>query len=57
MGRRGKRVDYGLLYVLCDESELDQRAILGRFVEVCRCQKVNVNKRKVMVLNRGAIGV
>ena len=48
----------GLLYtdklVLCSESsEEDRRAMLGRFVEVCRRRelKVNAGKSKVMVMN------
>ena len=46
----------GLLYaddlVLCGESEEDLRAIVGRFVEVCRKRglKVNTGKSKVVVL-------
>ena len=45
----------GLFYVdglvLCSESEEDLRAMVGRFVEVCRRKglKVNVGKIKVMV--------
>ena len=46
----------GLLYAdflfLCGESEEDLRAIVGRFIEVCRRGlKVNASKSKVMVLN------
>ena len=39
--------------VLFGESEEDPRAMVGRFVEVCRRsqQKVIVGKSKVMVLN------
>ena len=46
----------GLLYadylVLCGESEEDLRAMVGRFVEVCRRRglKVNEGKSKVTVL-------
>ena len=45
--------------VLCGESEEGLRAIVGRFVEVCRRRglKVNAGKSKVMVLNRGGIEV
>ena len=40
--------------VLCGESEEDLRAAVGRFAEVCRRRglKVNVGKRKVIILNR-----
>ena len=47
----------GLLYtdelVLCGESEENLRAMLGRFVEVCKKRglKVNADKSKVMVMN------
>ena len=47
----------GLLYaddlVLCDESEEDLRAMVGRFVEVCRRRRMKFNacKSKVMALN------
>ena len=39
--------------VLCGESEDNLRAMVGRFVEVCRTRdlKVNVGKSSVMVLN------
>ena len=64
MGRRGVRFQEegrlcrlpGLLYaddfVLCGESEEDLKAIMGRFVEVCRRRglKVNASKSKVMLL-------
>ena len=46
----------GLLYaddlVLCGESEEDLRAIVGRFIEVCRRRglKVNAGKSKVKLL-------
>ena len=45
----------GLLYAddlaLCGESEEDLRAIVGRFVEVCRRSlKVNAGTSKVMML-------
>ena len=46
----------GFLYayemVLCNESEEDLRAMVGRFAEVCRRKglKVNAGKSKVMVL-------
>ena len=49
----------GLLYVddlgLCGESEEDLRAMVRRFVEVCRRRglKVNAGKSKVMVLGVG----
>ena len=51
----------GLLYaddlVLCIESEEDLRAMVGRFVEVCRRGlKVNAGKSKVMVLG-GEVGL
>ena len=48
----------GLLYVydlaLCGTSEEDLRALVGRFVDVCRRRglKVNAYKSKVMVRNR-----
>ena len=44
-------------FVLCDESEEDLRAIVGRFSEVCRRRdlKANASKSKVMVLG-GEIG-
>ena len=51
----GKRLP-GLLYaddlVLCGESEEDLRAVVGRFVEVCRRidLKANAGKSKVMFL-------
>ena len=37
---------------LCGESKENRRAIVGRFVEVCRRKglKVNIGKSKVMVL-------
>ena len=40
--------------VLCAESGEDLRAMVGRFVEVCRRRglKLNAGKSKVMVLNR-----
>ena len=40
-------------FVLCGESEEDLRAVVERFVEVCRRRglKVNVGKSKVMVIN------
>ena len=64
MGRRGVRFQEerrewrlsGFLYtnnlVLCGESEEDLRAIVGRFVEVCRRRelKVNAGRSKVMLL-------
>ena len=39
--------------VLCDESEENVRAMVGRFVEVCRKRglKVNARKRRVIVLD------
>ena len=39
--------------VLCDESEEDLRAIVGRFIEVCRRRdlKVNAGRSKVMLLS------
>ena len=46
----------GLLHVddlvLCYESDEDLRAIVGRFIEVCRRRglKVNAGKSKVMAL-------
>ena len=65
MGRKGVRFLKegrewelpGLLYaddlVLCGESEDALRAMMGRFIEVCRKRglKVNADKNKVMVLN------
>ena len=62
MGRRGVRFQEeegrewrlpGLLYAkTCGEQEEGLRAIVGRFVEVCRRRslKVNVSKSKVMLL-------
>ena len=64
VGRRGVRFQEegrewrlpGLLYaddlVLCGESEEDLRAIVGRFIEVCRRRglKVNEGKSKIMLL-------
>ena len=47
----------GLLYandmILCGESKEDLRAMVGRFVEVCRRRDLKVNpcKSKVIVLN------
>ena len=66
MGRRGMRFQEeerewrlsALLYaddlVLCGESEKDLRAIVARFIEVCRRRdlKVNVGKSNVMALGR-----
>ena len=42
-------------FVLCGEWEEDLRAILGRFLEVCRRRvlKVNAGKWRVMVLSGG----
>ena len=39
--------------VLCGEAEENLRAMVGRFAEVCRRERVKVNagKSKVMVLN------
>ena len=54
---RGQRL-LGLLYaddlVLCGDLEEDLRAIVGRFIEVCRRRglKVNEGKSKVMLLGR-----
>ena len=44
--------------ILCDESEEDLRAMVGRFVEVCRKidVKTNPGMRKVMVLGGGEGG-
>ena len=41
--------------VLCDESEKDLRALVGRFAEVCKRRglKCNAGKSKVMVLGGG----
>ena len=64
MGRGGVRLPkegrgwilLGLLYaddlVLCSDLEEDLRAIVGRFIEVCRRRglKVNEGKRKVMLI-------
>ena len=38
---------------MCGESEEDLRAMVGRFVDLCRRRGLNVNasKSKVMVLN------
>ena len=54
----------GLLYAddmgLCSEWEEDLRAVVGRFVEVCRRRrglKVNGGKSKVIVLGREGGGV
>ena len=63
MGRRGMRFQEegrdwrlpGLLYaddlVLCGESKKDLRAIVGRFIEVCRRRglKGNTGQSKVMI--------
>ena len=52
----------GILYandlVLCGESEEDLRAMVGRFVELCKRRglKVNAGKSKVKVLN-GEVGL
>ena len=63
MGRRGSENPGGeermeIIFhaddlVLYGESEKDLRAMVGRFVEVCRRRglKVNAGKSKVMVLN------
>ena len=65
MGRRGVRfledgrewklpgLSYADDLVLCGESEEDPRAMVGRFVEVCRRRglKVNASKSKMMVIN------
>ena len=64
MGRRGVKFQeegrerrlLGLLYadhlVFCGELEEDLRAIVGRFIEVCRRSlKVNAGKGKVMLLD------
>ena len=44
---------YAYDLVFCGESEEDLRAMVGRFVEMCRIKgpKVNAGKKKVMVLN------
>ena len=44
------KADYLVLYV---ESEKDLRAMVGRFIEVCRRRglKFNASKSKVMVMN------
>ena len=44
-------------FVLCGGSEKDLRAIMGRFIDVCkkRCLKVNARKNKVMLLGREAL--
>ena len=47
MARRVRFLDF----VLCGDSEEDLRAMMGRFVEVCRSLKVNADKSKVKVLN------
>ena len=65
MGRKGVKflkegkewILPGLLYaddlVLCGESNEDLRAMVGRFVEVCRRKglKINAGKSKEMVIN------
>ena len=58
--RRGKEWRLpNLLYaedlVLCGESEKDLKVMVGLFLEVCTKSgpKVNVDKRKVMVLGAG----
>ena len=57
LGERREWKLLGLLYaddlVLCGESKEDLRAMMGRFVEVCRRKglKVIAGKRKVMVMN------
>ena len=59
MGRRGMRFlderrEWRLPdLILCGESKEDFRAMVGRFVEVCRkrCLKVNILKSRLMVLN------
>ena len=56
MGRRGREwrlpgFSYADDLVLCGESEEDPRAMVGRFIEVCRRGlKVNKGKSKVMML-------
>ena len=53
----------GLLYaeelVLCSDSEEDLRAIVGRFIEVCRRRglKVNAGKSNYAVRWGGGVGV
>ena len=44
--------------VLCSESDEDLKAMVGRFVEVCRRKglKVNAGKCKVMVLGGEELG-
>ena len=37
--------------VLCGQMEENLRVMVGCFVEVCRCLKVNEGESKVMVLN------
>ena len=46
-------------WFLCDKSEEDLTVIMGYFLQMCRRGglKVNTGKRKVMVLNRGRIGM
>ena len=59
-GKEGRELGLpGLLnaddLVLCGESEKDLRAVVGRFIEVCRRigLKVNAGKSKVMILHGG----
>ena len=44
---------YADYLVLCGESEKDLRAMMGRFVQICKRRrlKVNAGKSKMMVLN------
>ena len=48
-----------MTWFLCDKSEEDLTVIMGYFLQMCRRGglKVNTGKRKVMVLNRGRIGM
>ena len=54
-GREGRLL--GLLHaddlVLCGESEEDLRAIMGRFIEVCKRRGLKVNADKSMVILLG----
>ena len=58
MGEMGESAEcVAILYaddlVLCGESEEDLKAMVGRFVKVCRRRelKANAGKSKVIVLN------
>ena len=58
MGRRGVRLQeegrewrfsdlfYAYDLVLCDDSEEDLRAVVGRFIEICKRRSLKVNTGK-----------